>query len=109
MEESAIIDGAKVWQIFLHIMLPMVKPTLATMSILNFIGAWNNFLWPLLILEDPNTYPLTLGLYKLQGTFVANTRMIAAGAIIALVPILAVFIFFQKYFIDAAYSSVIKG
>jgi len=109
MEESAVIDGAKVWQIWLYILLPMVKPTIATMSILNFIGAWNNFLWPLLILNDPNTYPLTLGLYQLQGTFVANTRLIAAGAMIALIPILIVFIFFQKYFIDAAYSSAVKG
>lgn len=109
MEESAVIDGAKVWQIWLYILLPMVKPTIATMSILNFIGAWNNFLWPLLILNDPNTYPLTLGLYQLQGTFVANTRLIAAGAMIALIPILVVFIFFQKYFIDAAYSSAVKG
>lgn len=109
MEESAIIDGAKVWQIWLHIMVPMVKPTIATMSILNFIGAWNNFLWPLLILNDPNTYPLTLGLYQLQGTFVADTRLVAAGAMIALVPILIVFVFFQKYFIDAAYSSAVKG
>ena len=108
MEESAVIDGAKVWQIWLYILLPMVKPTIATMSILNFIGAWNNFLWPLLILNDPNTYPLTLGLYQLQGTFVANTRLIAAGAMIALIPILIVFIFFQKYFIDAAYSSAVK-
>lgn len=109
MEESAIIDGAKVWQIWLNIMIPMVKPTIATMSILNFIGAWNNFLWPLLVLDDPNTYPLTLGLYQLQGTFVANTRLVAAGAMIALVPILIVFVFFQKYFIDAAYSSAVKG
>jgi len=109
MEESAIIDGAKVWQTWFYILLPMVKPTIATMSILNFIGAWNNFLWPLLILDDPNTYPLTLGLYQLQGTFVANTRLIAAGAMMALLPILVVFIFFQKYFIDAAYSSAVKG
>lgn len=109
MEESGIIDGARPWQIWLHILLPMIKPTIATMSILNFIGAWNNFLWPLLILENPNTYPLTLGLYQLQGTFVANTRLVAAGAILALIPILLVFIFFQKYFISAAYSSAIKG
>lgn len=109
MEESAIIDGAKVWQIWYHVLLPMVVPTIATLSILSFIGAWNNFLWPLLVLENPNSYPLTLGLYKLQGTFVANTRLIAAGAIMALIPIVGVFVFFQKYFMDAAYSSAVKG
>ncbi len=109
VEESALIDGAKVWQIWLYILLPMVKPTIATLSILSFIGSWNNFLWPLLILSDPDTYPLTLGLYKLQGTFVANTRLIAAGAMLALIPILVVFLFFQRYFIEAAYSSAVKG
>ena len=109
MEESAVIDGAKVWQIWLYIFLPMVKPSIATLSILSFIGAWNNFLWPLLILNNPDTYPLTLGLYKLQGTFVANTRLIASGAILALIPILIVFLFFQRYFIEAAYSSAVKG
>lgn len=109
LEESAVIDGAKVWQIWLHILMPMVKPSIATLSILSFIGAWNNFLWPLLVLNDPNTYPLTVGLYKLQGTFVANTRLIASGAVLALIPILIVFLFFQKYFIEAAYSSAVKG
>ena len=109
LEESAVIDGAKVWQIWLHILMPMVKPSIATLSILSFIGAWNNFLWPLLVLNDPNTYPLTVGLYKIQGTFVANTRLIASGAVLALIPILIVFLFFQKYFIEAAYSSAVKG
>ena len=90
-------------------MLPMVKPMLATLGILSFIGAWNNFLWPLLVLDDPDMYPLTLGLYKLQGTFVTNTRHIATGAIIALVPILIMFVSLQRYFIEGAYSSAVKG
>ena len=103
------MDGATVWQIFWQIMMPMVRPMLVTLGILSFIGAWNNFLWPLLILTDPNKYPLTLGLYKLQGTFTLNTRLIAAGAVIALVPILAVFTSLQKYFVEGAYSSAVKG
>lgn len=109
IEESAIIDGASVWQIWWKIMLPMVKPMLATLGILSFIGAWNNFLWPLLVLDDPDMYPLTLGLYKLQGTFVTNTRHIATGAIIALVPILIMFVSLQRYFIEGAYSSAVKS
>ncbi|WP_217586544.1 carbohydrate ABC transporter permease [Lentibacillus saliphilus] len=109
VEESAVIDGANVWQIFWKLMFPMVKPMLGVLAILSFIGAWNNFLWPLLILDDPNKYPITLGLYQLQGTFTANTRLIAAGAIIALLPIILVFVFLQRYFIEAAYSSSVKG
>lgn len=109
IEESAFIDGANVWQVFWRLLFPMVQPTLGVLAILSFIGAWNNFLWPLLILDNPNKYPITLGLYQLQGTFTANTRLIAAGAIIALIPIVVVFIFLQRYFIEAAYSSSVKG
>lgn len=109
VEESAVIDGANVWQIWWKVMLPMVKPMLATLGILSFIAAWNNFLWPLLVLDDPNMFPLTLGLYKLQGTFVTNTRHVATGAVIALVPILILFVTLQRYFIQGAYSSAVKG
>lgn len=109
IEESAIIDGANVWQIFWKLLFPMVKPVLGVLAILSFIAAWNNFLWPLLILDDASKYPITLGLYQLQGAFSANTRLIAAGAIIALLPIMIVFIAFQRFFIEAAYSSSVKG
>lgn len=90
-------------------MLPMVRPMLATLGILSFLGAWNSFLWPLLILSDPDKYPLTLGLYKLQGTFSTNTRLVAAGAMIALAPILVVFSAMQRQFVEGAYSSAVKG
>ena len=109
IEESAIIDGANVWQIFWRLLFPMVKPMIGVLAILSFIAAWNNFLWPLLILDDPNTYPITLGLYQLQGAFSANTRLIAAGTIIALLPIIIIFVAFQRFFIEAAYSSSVKG
>ncbi|RDW20671.1 carbohydrate ABC transporter permease [Oceanobacillus chungangensis] len=109
VEESAIIDGANVWQLFWKIMFPMVKPMLGVLAILSFMGAWNSFLWPLIILNDPNTYPITLGLYQLQGAFSSNTRLVAAGAMIALIPVIIVFVAFQRYFIEAAYSSSVKG
>lgn len=109
IDESAIIDGARPWQIWWYIMIPMVRPMIATLAILSFIGSWNNFLWPLLVLQDPNTYPLTVGLYDLKGAFVTDTRLVSAGAIIALIPILIVFVAFQNYFIKGAYSSAVKG
>ena len=109
VEESAIIDGAGPIQIFWKILFPMVRPSLGVLSILSFVGSWNNFLWPLLVLNHPQKYPITLGLYQLQGAFSANTRLIAAGAMIALLPILVVFIFFQRYFIQSATSSAVKG
>ncbi|MVP01130.1 carbohydrate ABC transporter permease [Paenibacillus lutrae] len=109
IEESAVIDGANVWRIFISIMMPMVRPMMATLAILSFIGSWNNFLWPYLVIEDDKLYPLTLGLYNLKGTFVTNTRLIAAGSVIALLPILVVFISFQSYFIKGVQSGAVKG
>lgn len=109
IEESAVMDGASVGRIWMSVLLPMVLPMMATLGILSFIGAWNNFLWPYLVLEDSSLYPLTLGLYELRGTFVTNTRLVAAGTMIALIPILVVFVFFQRYFIQGAYSSAVKG
>ncbi|MFD0867534.1 carbohydrate ABC transporter permease [Paenibacillus residui] len=109
IEESAIMDGASVWRIWMSVLMPMVLPMMATLGILSFIGSWNNFLWPYLVLENDKLYPLTIGLYKLKGTFVTNTRLVAAGTMVALIPILAVFVFFQRYFIQGAYSSAVKG
>ncbi|KMK75133.1 carbohydrate ABC transporter permease [Alkalihalobacillus pseudalcaliphilus] len=109
IEESAVIDGAHVFQIWFNILLPMVKPMMATLGILSFIAAWNSFLWPLIILRDQSMYPLTLGLYRLEGAFEASTREVAAGSIIALIPILIVFLLLQKHFINSATSGSIKG
>lgn len=109
LEESAIIDGANVFQIWWKILLPQVKPMLATLGILSFIGAWNSFLWPLIILKDQSMYPLTLGLYRLEGAFEASTREVATGSIIALIPIIIVFLFLQRYFVNTDTASSIKG
>lgn len=109
IEESAVIDGANVFQIWWKILLPMVKPMIATLGILSFIGSWNSFLWPLIVLTDESKYPLTLGLYKLDGAFEASTRQVATGSIIALIPIIIVFLLLQKHFVNSATSGSIKG
>jgi putative chitobiose transport system permease protein len=109
IEDSAFIDGTNTWQMWRYIMFPMVKPNIATFSILRFINSWNAFLWPLLVFTDPKMYPLTVGLYNLRGAFVTNTRLVAAGTIIALIPIMVIFVVFQRYFIQGAYSSAVKG
>lgn len=109
IEESAMLDGASTFQIWWKIMVPMVRPMLATLGILSFIGAWNSFLWPLIILKSDSKIPLTLGLYKLDGAFEASTRQVATGSIIAIIPILIVFLILQRHFIDSATSSSVKG
>jgi len=109
VEESAMLDGANPFQIWWNILLPMVRPMLATLGILSFIAAWNSFLWPLIILKGEDKIPLTLGLYKLDAAFEASTRQVATGSIIALIPIIIVFLVLQRHFVDSATSSSVKG
>jgi ABC-type glycerol-3-phosphate transport system permease component len=109
LEHAAIIDGANALQRLRHIGLPNVKGILAVISILTFIGAWDDFLWPLLVLQTPDKLTLTVGLSYLQGQFSADPRTIAAGAVIALVPILVLFVTLQRHFFKGVGEGAIKG
>lgn len=99
MEEAAILDGCSHFQIWWKIMLPITKPTLAVLALFTFIGTWGDFLWPLIVLQNKENYTLQVGLSYMMGTFVNNYRFVAAGAILALLPVLLVFVFAQKYLI----------
>jgi multiple sugar transport system permease protein len=109
LEDAAVIDGANVWQRIRFIGLPNIKGILSVVAILTFIGAWDDFLWPLLVLQSPNKLTLTVGLSYLQGEFSADPRTIAAGAMIALVPILVLFAILQRYFFRGVGEGAIKG
>lgn len=107
-EDAARIDGASEFYIWFRVMLPMIKPSLATLVLLQFIAYWNNFLWPLIVLRDPNMYPLSVGLLYLNDTFQTNFRNVAAGAVIATTPIAVLFIFLQKYFVRGLTAGGVK-
>ncbi len=77
IEEAAFVDGANVWQRFLRIALPSVKGTIAVVAIFAFMGAWDDFLWPLIVLSDPSKFTLTIGLNYLHGTFANDERLVA--------------------------------
>lgn len=109
VDDAAVIDGAGPWQRLLWIGVPSVKGTLSVISILSFIGAWDDFLWPLLVLQTPDKLTLTVGLSYLQGQFVADPRIVAAGTMIALVPILALFLALQRFFFRGVGEGAIKG
>ncbi|MEV6007703.1 carbohydrate ABC transporter permease [Streptomyces sp. NPDC051976] len=109
VDEAAVIDGATVLQRVRFIGLPNVKGTLAVVAILAFIGAWDDFLWPLLVLQSPDKLTLTVGLSYLKGTFSADPRTIAAGAMIALIPILALFVSLQRLFFKGVGEGAVKG
>lgn len=98
IEEAAILDGCSPLQLWWKIMLPMTRPTLAALAIFTFIGTWGDFLWPLIVLKSSENYTLQVGLSQMLGTFINNYRLVAAGSMLALIPVLIVFIFTQKYF-----------
>ncbi len=109
LEEAAVIDGANVWQRFLRICLPQVKGVVSVVAIFAFVGSWNDFLWPLIVLSSEDNYTLTVGLNFLRGTFYDDPRLIAAGTIIALVPIVVFFVALQRYFMRGLEQGGIKG
>ncbi|WP_309121888.1 carbohydrate ABC transporter permease [Paenibacillus sp.] len=108
MEHSARIDGASEFRIFWNIMVPIIKPSIATVVIFDFLAFWNSFIWPIVVLDDTNKYPLTPALQYLQGNFSYNFPYIAAGTIISIIPIIVVFLALQKQFINGMVGAV-KG
>ncbi|MGW1721432.1 carbohydrate ABC transporter permease [Streptomyces sp. NPDC002306] len=109
IEEAAYVDGANVWQRFLRIALPAVKGTLAVVAIFAFMGAWDDFLWPLIVLSDPSRFTLTIGLNYLHGTFANDERLVAAGTVIAVAPLIALFACLQRYFFRGVGEGAVKG
>ena len=109
LEESARIEGVNRFQIWWYVMLPLVKPTLATLAVFTFIGVWGDFLWPLIIIDDQSKFTLPLGVNKLAGAFGKDWRLVAAGAILSIIPTIVVFLFTQRFFISGALKGAVKG
>lgn len=109
MEEAAIVDGCNVFQVFFKVLLPMVKPSLAVLAIFTFIGSWGEFLWPSIVLTKESMYTLPVGVNNLQGMFSSNWRFIAAGSILATIPIIIFFLAMQRYFISGENEGAVKG
>ena len=109
VEEAAIVDGCNAFQVFFKVLLPMVKPTLAVLAIFTFIGSWGEFLWPSIVLTKDAMYTLPVGVNNLQGMFSSNWRFIAAGSILATIPIIIFFLAMQKYFISGENEGAVKG
>jgi len=109
LEEAAFVEGAGHWKVFWRIVLPLSKPVLATGIVLSFMGIWNAFLWPLVAVNSPELMTLPLGLANLQGRFVTEWNLVLAGATLSVIPIVAVYLFVQRYVIEGVASTGIKG
>ena len=109
LEEAARMDGCNTFDIWWRILLPLVKPSVTTLAIFTFVFSWSDFLWPLIILNDPEMYTLPLGVAFLSNAFSSNWRLIAAGSIISIVPVIVLFLMLQRYFIRGSIQGALKG
>jgi len=109
LEEAALIDGANRWQIFWGIMVPLARPALATLAVLAFLTNWNDFLWPIYVLFNPQNLTLPPGLAILQGAYTIDYAVIMAGGVIAAVPAIAIFVIAQRHIIQGVSRSGLKG
>jgi len=100
LEEAASLDGLSRWETFLSIVLPLAKPALAAQAIFIFMGTWNNFLTPLIILSDPEMFTLPLGLNAFKGQYITYWNYIMAASMVLTLPALAIYAFFNRYFIQ---------
>ena len=103
------IDGASEYGIFFRIIIPIMKPAFAAMAILNTMGAWNNLLWPLLVLKTDTKFTLPICLNTLLTPYGNNYDLLIVGSFFSVIPVLIIFLCFQKYFIDGMTAGAVKG
>ncbi len=107
--DAGRVDGCSEYGIFVRIFFPLMAPSFAAMGILIGMGAWNGFLWPLIVLRDQLKLTLPLGLATLQTPYGNNYAVILSGSVIAIIPIFILFLCFQRYFIDGMTAGAVKG
>jgi multiple sugar transport system permease protein len=108
LDEAATIDGAGHLRIFTTIVLPLIRPALATVAVFAFMGSWNSFLWPLVVIRSPEFMTLPLGLSTLQGQFTTQWDVVMAGSVVSIVPIAIVYLLAQRHIIAGVAHTGIK-
>jgi multiple sugar transport system permease protein len=108
LEEAAILDGLTRYGLFWRIVLPLSGPVLASMTITSFMATWNNFAWPVIVLNSPEIFTLPMGLNFFKGVFATRWTLVMAGSMFNTVPVLAVFVLFQRYFVKGIATAGMK-
>ncbi|WP_348789372.1 carbohydrate ABC transporter permease [Leifsonia sp. NPDC080035] len=108
LDQAATLDGAGHFRVFFQIMLPLVRPALATLAVFGFLNTWNSFLWPLIILRDPLMQTLPVALSSLQGQYSTQWDVLMAGSVISILPMFALYVFAQKYIVQGVAGTGLK-
>ena len=107
--ESARIDGASDWQIYWGLMLPLAQPIVITLALFTFLGTWNDFLWPLIVMSDHHAYTLPVALANLAGEHASDTELMMAGAVVTTLPVVVLFLALQRYSVEGLMAGAVKG
>jgi multiple sugar transport system permease protein len=107
--DAARIDGASEFRIYWSVILPVVRPILATLAIWTFLSTWNDFMWPLIVLSDDSMFTLPVALANLSGERVQDTELMMAGAVLTTLPVMLVFVFLQRYYVEGITRGSVKG
>jgi multiple sugar transport system permease protein len=108
LDQAATLDGAGHFRVFFQIVLPLVRPALATLAVFGFLNTWNSFLWPLIILRDPLMQTLPVALTSLQGQFSTQWDVLMAGSVVSIIPMFVLYVFAQKYIVQGVAGTGIK-
>jgi multiple sugar transport system permease protein len=106
--DAARIDGAGEFRVFRSVVLPTIRPVLATLALWTFLATWNDFMWPLIVLSDDRKYTLPVALAGLVGEHAQDVELMMAGAVITVLPVLTLFLFLQRYFVEGVTEGSVK-
>jgi multiple sugar transport system permease protein len=107
--DAARIDGASDFRLYWKLIIPLCKPIFVTLAIFTFMGTWNDFLWPLIVMTDDTMYTLPVALANLMGEHAQDTELMMAGSVLTILPVMIVFMVLQKYYIRGIMMGSVKG
>ena len=109
LDEAALLEGCQGYSLFFRIIFPLLKPVIATASVLNFMWVWNDFQYPLYLLNSSSKWTLPLSVYSFFGTFNRDWNLVCADMVLVSLPVIIVYIFAQKYIISGMTAGAVKG
>lgn len=109
LDEAATIDGATHWQIFWEVVMPLARPGILALAVITFLGSYQSFFWPLIMLNNDQIYPMSVGMLALDSSYGRQTELIMAATVMNVVPLILIFVLFQRYLVSGLQLGGVKG